>query len=75
MKNFNRTQSLEEAIATANEIERKLKECDLKSKHEAIKTCVLLNYQWELFFGNGAKEEKPFKVYCVESEPMEITSD
>ena len=37
-------------------------------KHEAIKTCVLLNYQWELFFGNGAKEEKPFKVYCVESE-------
>ena len=27
-------------------------------KHEAIKTCVLLNYQWELFFGNGAKEEK-----------------
>ena len=28
-------------------------------KHEAIKTCVLLNYQWELFFGNGAKEEKP----------------
>jgi len=44
-------------------------------KHEAIKTCVLLNYQWELFFGNGAKEEKPFKVYCVESEPMEVTSD
>lgn len=44
-------------------------------KHEAIKTCVLLNYQWELFFGNGVKEEKPFKVYCVESEPMEVTSD
>ncbi len=20
-------------------------------------------------------EEKPFKVYCVESEPMEVTSD
>jgi len=44
-------------------------------KHEAIKTCVLLNYQWELFFGNEVKEEKPFKVYYVESEPMEVTSD
>ena len=30
MKNFNKTQSLEEAIETANEIERKLKECDSK---------------------------------------------
>lgn len=30
-KDITRTQSLEEAIETANEIERKLKECDLKS--------------------------------------------
>ena len=39
MKNFNTTQSLEEAIETANEIERKLKECDLKSMtdEEALK--------------------------------------
>ncbi|ANY28783.1 hypothetical protein 2R15S2_055 [Lactococcus phage 2R15S2] len=31
MKNFSRTQSLEEAIETADEIERKLKDCDLKA--------------------------------------------
>ena len=31
MKNFNTTQSLEEAIKIADEIECKLKECDLKS--------------------------------------------
>lgn len=39
IKNFNRTQSLEEAIETADEIERKLKECDLKSMtdEEALK--------------------------------------
>ena len=39
MKNFNRTQSLEEAIETADEIERKLKECDLKrmTDEEALK--------------------------------------
>jgi hypothetical protein len=39
MKNFNTTQSLEEAIETADEIERKLKECDLKSMtdEEALK--------------------------------------
>ena len=39
MKNFNKTQSLEEAIETANEIERKLKECDSKSMtdEEALK--------------------------------------
>ena len=39
MKNFNRTQSLEEAIVTADEIERKLKECDSKSMtdEEALK--------------------------------------
>ena len=39
MKNFNKTQSLEEAIETADEIERKLKECDLKSMtdEEALK--------------------------------------
>ncbi|VJB59846.1 Uncharacterised protein [Streptococcus pneumoniae] len=38
-KNIIRTQSLEEAIVTANEIERKLKECDLKSMtdEEALK--------------------------------------
>ena len=39
MKNFNRTQSLEEAIETADEIERKLKECDSKcmTDEEALK--------------------------------------
>ena len=39
MKNFNKTQSLEEAIETADEIERKLKECDLKcmTDEEALK--------------------------------------
>jgi hypothetical protein len=39
MKNFNRTQLLEEAIVTADEIERKLKECDLKNMtdEEALK--------------------------------------
>ena len=39
MKNFNRTQSLEEAIVTADEIECKLKECDLKcmTDEEALK--------------------------------------
>ena len=39
MENFNTTQSLEEAIETADEIERKLKECDLKSMtdEEALK--------------------------------------
>ena len=39
MKNFNKTQSLEEAIETADEIERKLKECDSKSMtdEEALK--------------------------------------
>ena len=39
MKNFNTTQSLEEAIETADEIERKLKECDSKSMtdEEALK--------------------------------------
>ena len=39
MKNFNRTQSLEEAIETADEMERKLKECDLKcmTDEEALK--------------------------------------
>ena len=39
MKNFNKTQSLEEAIEIADEIERKLKECDLKSMtdEEALK--------------------------------------
>ena len=39
MKNFNKTQSLEEATEIANEIERKLKECDLKSMtdEEALK--------------------------------------
>ena len=38
-KNIIRTQSLEEAIVTSNEIERKLKECDLKSMtdEEALK--------------------------------------
>jgi len=39
MKNFNTTQSLEEAVETADEIERKLKECDSKSMtdEEALK--------------------------------------
>ena len=39
MKNFNTTQSLEEAIKIADEIECKLKECDLKSMtdEEALK--------------------------------------
>jgi hypothetical protein len=39
MKNFNKTQSLEEAIETADEIECKLKECDSKSMtdEEALK--------------------------------------
>ena len=39
MKNFNRTQSFEEATKTANEIERKLKECDSKgmTDKEALK--------------------------------------
>ena len=39
MKNFNRTQSLEEAIETAAEMERKLKECDSKgmTDEEALK--------------------------------------
>ena len=38
-KDIIRTQSLEEAIETADEIERKLKECDLKSMtdEEALK--------------------------------------
>ena len=39
MKNFNKTQSLEEAIKIADEIECKLKECDSKSMtdEEALK--------------------------------------
>lgn len=39
MENFNTTQSLEEATEIADEIERKLKECDSKSMtdEEALK--------------------------------------
>ena len=39
MNNFNKTQSLEEAIETADEIERKLKDCNLKcmTDEEALK--------------------------------------
>lgn len=39
MKNFNKTQSLEEATEIADEMERKLKECDSKcmTDEEALK--------------------------------------
>ena len=43
-------------------------------KHEAIETCILLNYQCGSFIKNEENKD-PFKVYCVESEPMEVTSD
>ena len=57
MKNFNRTQSLEEAIETADEIERKLKECDLKrmTDEEALKEIADLANEIDLswFKKNG----------------------
>ena len=43
-------------------------------KQEAVKQCSLLNNQWEMFLEkNNAR--KIYKVYCVESEPTEVTSD
>ena len=43
-------------------------------KQEAVKQCSLLNNQWEMFLDkNNAR--KIYKVYCVESEPTEVTSD
>ena len=57
MKNFNKTQSLEEAIETADEIERKLKECDLKcmTDEEALKEIADLANEIDLswFKKNG----------------------
>ena len=57
MKNFNKTQSLEEAIVTADEIERKLKECDSKSMtdEEALKEIADLANEIDLswFKKNG----------------------
>ena len=52
MKNFNKTQSLEEAIEIADEIERKLKECDLKSMtdEEALKEIADLANQIDLYW-------------------------
>ena len=43
-------------------------------KREAIKQCSLLNNQWEMFLDKN-NAGKIYKVYCVESEPMEVTSD
>ena len=57
MKNFKRTQSLEEAIETADEMERKLKECDSKcmTDKEALKEIADLANEIDLswFKKNG----------------------
>ena len=57
MKSFNKTQSLEEAIETADEMERKLKECDLKcmTDEEALKEIADLANEIDLswFKKNG----------------------
>lgn len=43
-------------------------------KQQAISQCETLNTYYRCF--NSHKEEKePFKVYCVESEPTEVTID
>lgn len=44
-------------------------------KHEADKQCGLLNNQWGRFNNDKANAVKIYKVYCIESEPMEVTSD
>ena len=63
MKNFNRTQSLEEAIETADEMERKLKECDSKcmTDEEALKEIADLANEIDLSWFK--KTEKIDELY------------
>ena len=63
MKNFNKTQSLEEAIETADEIERKLKECDSKcmTDEEALKEIADLANEIDLSWFK--KTEKIDELY------------
>lgn len=49
-------------------------------KHEAVKQCSLLNKAWQKKSENWGVNGKIlpsfiYKVYCVESEPTEVTSD
>lgn len=41
-------------------------------KHQAIKQRDLLNSQWVRYNRAKGKQDKIYKVYCVESEPKEI---
>ena len=45
------------------------------NKNEAIYQCELLNEELKSWSSNEENYEQPYKVYCVESEPMEVTSD
>ena len=45
------------------------------NKNEAIYQCILLNEELKSWSSDEKNSEQPYKVYCVESEPMEVTSD
>lgn len=41
-------------------------------EHQAIKQKDLLNERWEKYKKDGINADRIYKVYCVESEPMEV---
>ena len=41
-------------------------------EYQAIKQKDLLNERWENYKKDGIKDDRIYKVYCVESEPTEV---